>query len=350
MKSKQISLFMMVALVIGTCLPSARAQTRAADETVSFLAMGDWGSNSPAQKKVADKLAEYVQSSGRAYQGMLLLGDNCYVKLPGMQQTPEALWDQMFEKMYDPVALNFPFFAALGNHDYSNSAAQFELDYAKKNPTSRWKMPARYYRLDLPEKNPRVTVLMLDSCKDLMAPDAWAAEQKWLEAELAKPRSTKWLIAAAHHPLFSNGDHGDNGALQGMWGSLFKKHGVDFYLCGHDHDVQHLEIPGWEMSFVLAGGGGARTRPMRTDQRGPFSRSIMGFTDIQFTPTVAKCRIVSGEGKVMHEFARSHDRKVTVTFTTSSDVAIARTPKSVARPDIEEPATTKPVIPPGTLN
>jgi hypothetical protein len=342
MPFKRSWLIAFAVLVIGTTLSVTHAQTRSSEDTVSFLAMGDWGSNGPDQKKVARKLAEYVQSSGRTYQGMLLLGDNCYVKLQGMKGTPEALWNEMFEKTYDPIALNFPFYAALGNHDYSNAAAQFELDYAANNPKSRWKMPAKYYRLDLPEKNPMVTVLMLDSCKDNMGPAAWDEEQKWIQTELAKPRTTKWIIAAAHHPFFSNGDHGDNGVVQSTWGSLFKKAGVDFYVCGHDHDVQHLEVPNWGMSFVLAGGGGARVRPMRVDQRGPFSKSVMGFADIQFTPTTAKCRLVSGEGKVLHEFARSHDRVVNVTFTTPSDVATARTPKSVARPDAEDAPTTKP--------
>ena len=79
---------------------------------------------------------------------------------------------------------------------------------------------------------------MLDSNKDLLGPEQWNQELKWIEAELSRPRKT-WMIACAHHPLFSNGDHGDIGVLQNTWGELFQKHKLDFYLCGHDHDVQH---------------------------------------------------------------------------------------------------------------
>ena len=59
-------------------------------------------------------------------------------------------------------------------------------------------------------------------------------------------------MCCAHHTMLSNGVHGDNGVLQKEWGALFKKYKVDFYLCGHDHDVQHLEVKDWPMSFVLA--------------------------------------------------------------------------------------------------
>ncbi|HEX8522297.1 MAG TPA: metallophosphoesterase [Tepidisphaeraceae bacterium] len=341
---KQVWPWVGMLLVIGTFAPIAPAQTAPAQtappdhQAISLLGMGDWGTNGIQQKKVAQNMADYVRSSGRTYAGMLLLGDNCYIKLTG---PADALWNEMFEQMYDRSVLSFPFYAALGNHDYSNNAAQFELDYAKKNPTSRWKMPAKYYRLDLPVEKPIVTVLMLDSCRDLMTPAEWQAETKWIETELAKPRTTRWLVAAGHHPFFSNGDHGDNGVLASTWGPMFKKANLDFYICGHDHDVQHLEVAGWETSFVLAGGGGAKTRPMRVDnnRRGPFSRSVTGFADIQFNGESAKCRLVSGEGKVIHEFARTRDRKVNITFTTPSDVAVPRTPKSVARPDIETVGT-----------
>src|SRR6266478_8232157 len=60
------------------------------------------------------------------------------------------------------------------------------------------------------------------------------------EAELAKPRTTPFLAVAAHHPLYSNGRHRDNPMLIAQWDSLLRRHNVDLYLSGHDHDLQHL--------------------------------------------------------------------------------------------------------------
>src|SRR6185369_16800601 len=139
----------------------------------------------------------------------LLLGDNFYLKL---SRVDDPLFDEMFEHMYDSTALSFPFYAALGNHDYREGNTPFELAYARENPTSRWKIPRRWYRVDLPGERPLVSVLVLDSNQPYMTPTDWNRQEMWIEQELLKPR-TGWIIACAHHPLFSNGDHGDNGVL-----------------------------------------------------------------------------------------------------------------------------------------
>jgi len=115
---------------------------------------------------------------------------------------------------------------------------------------------------------------------------------------------------------------------------LMKKYNVDFYVAGHDHDLQHLEIDGWKTSFILAGGGGAHVRPMRNDKRGMFSRSAYGFADFQFTDEIARCRLVGSDAAVLHEFTRAKDGAVTLNFTTKSDPAVPRTPRSINRPDV----------------
>jgi 3',5'-cyclic AMP phosphodiesterase CpdA len=339
MPSPRFAVLALICLLSVMRQGAAQSQPSQPDNSVDLLAMGDWGTPSTTQRAVSASLSNYVKSSRRTFDGMLLLGDNTYFKPD--QLTP-AIWDALFEQTYDSAVLKFPFYAALGNHDYAANTIQFQLDYSRKNPNGRWKMPAKYYRVDLPAANPIVTLLVLDSCMQGMTPQEWQTERAWMEAELSKPRA-KWTIASAHHPLFSNGDHGDNGVLQNQWGPLFEKHGLDFFIAGHDHDLQHLQIDGWKTSFVMAGGGGAKVRPMRVDKRGPFSKSQYGFADLQFTQRVARCRIVSLDGKVLHEFARHPDDQVTVTFTTASDVAVPRTPKSINRPDAPTTrATTKP--------
>src|SRR4029079_19756299 len=123
-----------------------------------------------------------------------------------------------FERMYDPQRLNFPFYASFGNHDYREKETQIEINYARQHPESRWRMRGKWYRVDFPnEESPLVTVLMLDSNQPSLTPDEWQEENSWLRWQLSKPRKARWLICCAHHPLFSNGDHGDNGVLQREW-------------------------------------------------------------------------------------------------------------------------------------
>jgi tartrate-resistant acid phosphatase type 5 len=310
------------------------------NEVVHLLAMGDWGNASPRQKAVAGTLAQYARSADVTFDAMLLAGDNFYVQLSGID---DPQWQSLFEQMYDPEVLNFPFYAVLGNHDYERGKDLTQLAYAEAKPESRWKMPARWYRIDFPRQNPLVTVFMLDSNRDLMGRTLWQEQNQWLRDQLRGGELGRWVICSAHHPLFSNGSHGDNGVLQQTWGPMFEEYGVDFFLAGHDHDLQHLQIPGWDTTFILAGGGGAGVRPMRNDRRGPFSRSVHGFVHLMLTPETATVRYISEAGDSIHTFERDRSsRAVRVLRSTPSDPAQPRSVRSITRPD----ATTAPATAP----
>jgi hypothetical protein len=335
--------FIFLLILVNFCgLSVARAEAPDSAEknspSVNLLAMGDWGNNQDSQRKVAGSIANYVKSSGAKFDGMLLAGDNFYVKLTG---TKDPLWRTMFEEMYDPAICDFPFYVSFGNHDYQDGKNIIERDYARENPQSRWKLPARYYRVEIPKDNPLVTVLMLDSNRQIMSEADWNAETYWLRNELSKTRKSKWLIACAHHPLFSNGDHGDNGVMQKSWGPLFNKAHLDMFVAGHDHDIQHLQVEGFYPSFILVGGGGQHLRPMRVDKRGPFSKSSFGFASMRFTPDEMIVKLISGDGEMLHEFHRTPAGNVKTIETEPSDIATPRTVKSIVRGG-DDTSTTKP--------
>ena len=105
-----------------------------------------------------------------------------------------------------------------------------------------------------------------------LTPAQQAEQLAWLTAELEKPRTTPFLVVMGHHPIFSNGPHGDHKVLVRDWEPLLRKHKVHMYLAGHDHDMQHLEFEGHPTSFVLSGGGGADLYKLKIDEaeRGPY--------------------------------------------------------------------------------
>src|SRR5215217_2233631 len=192
--------------LLSICIVISVAASRAfaADPAeVNLLAMGDWGRNDANQRSVAAGLNRFVETSGRTFSGMLLAGDNFYVPLENVN---DRKWQTMFEKLYDPAIMNFPWYPSLGNHDYQHDNYLVEQAYSKANPSSRWKFPSRWYRVDLPSpQEPLVTVLMLDSNRPLLGEASWAEEMAWLKSEVEKPRAAKWMIAVAHHPFYSNG-------------------------------------------------------------------------------------------------------------------------------------------------
>ncbi len=76
-----------------------------------------------------------------------------------------------------------------------------------------------------------------------------------------------WKVAFAHHPLRSNGRHGNAGFYDGLvgsgkdWQNLLKKTAcdkIDVLITGHDHDLQWLK-PNKECGntfFIISGAGG----------------------------------------------------------------------------------------------
>jgi 3',5'-cyclic AMP phosphodiesterase CpdA len=161
--------------------------------------------------------------------------------------------------------------------------------------------------------------LILDSNIGRLTSDEKRAQLEWLESTLTAATTSAWRIVVAHHPLFSNGNNPEDRYLIDNWGRLFQKHRVDFYICGHDHSLQHLEVDGWPTSFLISAGGGAKLQPIRGAHYGPFSRSLHGFLHLRLTPDEALGTFVSVDGAVAHQFTRSKSGKVRVFLSTGRD-------------------------------
>jgi hypothetical protein len=301
---------------------------------VDLFAMGDWGEDTQAQRKVAEQMSRSARGLVNPLTGVVLCGDNFYFRLTGAD---DPRWQLLFEKMYDPAALGVPFYSCLGNHDCEANNQAIELEYARQNPRSRFKLPGLWYRRDLPVDRPLVTLIMLDSNKDALSELQWNQQISWLRDQLTGPRAA-WTICCAHHPLFSNGFFFVNGILQRDWGALFEQHGVDFYLAGHEHNLQHLEIAGWKESFLIAGGGGAHAHPLFRADRG-FSRQAFGFLHFAITPERAGVRFIDADGTVIHEFERTRAGQVKQILTTPNSIPERNALKTLLELRNRAPAT-----------
>jgi tartrate-resistant acid phosphatase type 5 len=313
---------------------------------VNLIVFGDFGNGKPSQRETARAMAEYCAKVKTQFHGLLTVGDNFYVK---MKDADDWQFQTLFEDMYDARRINFPWYVTSGNHDYERTGngqrkVDVEMEYARRNPQSRWKYPAKYYRVDFPQGSakPLLMALMLESSMPNQSREEWAAQKRWIAEQLATSNAT-WKVACAHHPFFSNGSHGDNGVLQREWGPLFKAGGLNAYIAGHDHDLQHLELRDWPFSFIQAGGGGQPVTDMRRDVRGPFSRKLHGFAHVRVTPETMEVRYVaSRDGKVTHYFERDRDGTVTILSSSGHDKATTKPLKTligVAETDVKKPAT-----------
>lgn len=298
-----------------------RALEPAARGSEHLYLFGDWGAdgNFEPQRQVVKAMTHYGQEAGLQPAALLLLGDNFYGQLEGGVDSPR--WQTQFEQMYPREAFRGPCYALLGNHDYNVEPAgktEAQLAYAAARPGTRWTLPAKWYRFEFPQQNPLVTFLMLDSNyqaptpeKRSLLPEERAAQASWLQAELAKPRSTPYLVVCGHHPLYSNA--GDGQALIREWDQLFREHAAHLYFCGHIHDLEHLEFENHPTSFVVTGGGGTTLRNKDTSTtaaQNRFSQNIHGFTHLEIGAEQLVVRHVSDEGRILHAFAKTPEGAV----------------------------------------
>ena len=288
------------------------------------LIVGDWGWNGPLdpQIAVAQAMVAYAKKNRIHTEALLMLGDSFYGPLPGGVGDPR--WKTQFEDMYPKTAFDCPAYSVMGNHDYQKmpiSKLDAELAYAKRGNT-RWTQPALWYSYQFPARNPLMTVIALDSNmphpatqparKDngvdfTLTPAQQAEQLAWFKAELAKPRTTPFLTVIGHHPIYSNGPHGDHPILTHDWDPLLREHGVHLYLAGHDHDLQHLEFAAHPTSFVCSGAGGAQSYPITISEayRGPYAQQVYGFTHLELTPAKMTIRHIDDHGAIVHAFSKT---------------------------------------------
>ena len=298
-----------------------QALAAAAGDDLHWLAIGDFGSEEPPQTAVAKGMQTYLKKLKAKPQALLLLGDNFYHAMPGGLKSPR--WQTGFEAMYPGSAFDCPCPVVLGNHDYHDNRGgeQTQLAYAK-TPGTRWTFPGKWYRMDFPTAKPLVTMLFIDTNtpavsggkdpttgepRNHLTAAEEASQLAWLKAELAKPRAPFTLVVG-HHPVYSNGVHGDTKTLIRDIAPLLQQHAVHAYLCGHDHDMQHLELEGLKTSFVISGGGGARVRePANQSRHMPFAQGVYGFTHIEASAERLIFRHLDPNGKQMHGFEKRLD-------------------------------------------
>jgi len=283
-----------------------------------LFAIGDWGDGGSQrqQRAVARAMQEYVAKHDIRVENLLLLGDNWYGSLSGGARSTR--WKEQFEDVYPAGAFPGKCYAVLGNHDYENrpeSKAEAQLEYATTGK-SRWTMPAKWYSFWFPERDPLIRWIALDSNfphrgflfhTPTMTRAEKEAQDSWFRSEFAKTSNALYTAVIAHHPVFSNGDHGDTPSLIEDWEPLLRQRKIHLYLCGHDHDLQHLEFESSPTSYVISGGGGAKLRNLKRNPaaRGPYGLKIAGFTHIEVNRERMVIRLVDSNGQVLHGFRKT---------------------------------------------
>ena len=282
----------------GDASTTPPAETRSG---VRFIAVGDTGTGSAGQTKIAGAMATKCKADGCDF--VQLLGDNLYES--GADSVDDPIWQEKFEVPY--AAIDLDFFAVLGNHDYGASGAgtnfpkgQNEVDYTKKS--KKWKMPSAYFHFE--KKN--TEFFALDTNKALFG---LAAGQKKDMASWIASSKAEWKIAVGHHPYKSNGSHGNAGSYDGLPIGPMNGQGVktyldevicgkvDLYLSGHDHSQQWLNESCMGTELAVSGAG-AKATELKGKNAALFESTELGFLYIVIEGKRLTAEFVDETGKV----------------------------------------------------
>ncbi len=315
------SLLLAILLIAAGCVQPALDPDpvpEAGAEAISFIVVGDTGTGTAVQKRVADAMEDVCIEIGCDFA--LLLGDAIYET--GVSSANDPQFQTKFELPYHNLTI--PFYVVMGNHDYGGNGrgydsakAQYNLEYSAKS--TRWNMPGVTYVVDTGP----IDLFALDSGSlvvhgsPTVPPGSSLAEQRaWLTQAIAAS-DAPWKMTFAHHPYISNGQHGDAGSYDGVsglgngWKELLETTAcdrVDFHLAGHDHDLQWLKpVKACGDTEFLISGAGAKQRSAGTGMHPARFQaySTYGFMWIQATDDRLVVRAYDDAGTVLIQSVRS---------------------------------------------
>ncbi|WP_282636599.1 metallophosphoesterase [Sphingobacterium thalpophilum] len=279
-----------------------------------FMAVGDWGRNgADHQVAVAQQMGQWAEQHANDF--IISTGDNFYPS--GVVSEHDPLWHYSFENIYTAFSLQWDWYPILGNHDYK-SDPDAQVRYS--NISRRWKMPSRYYSKVFSLRDDR-KVLMAFIDTNPLIPEFYtnseygphvAGQQPerqlvWLD-QLLRDSDAHWKIVVGHHPLYTAGPRTTNYdtlAVRKALESIFEERGVDMYLSGHEHSLQHLKVADRKFHQFISGAGSEVTAVKSDLTYSRFARDQYGFFYFSINASQIVCQVISHEGSQLYRTAIS---------------------------------------------
>ncbi len=205
----------------GAARPSTTAPGDQFTASGDMLVVGDWGSGTDSQDRVAEAMAVYA--ADREIAAILTTGDNFY--------SDDV--DELMEPFGWATDSGIPFLVAWGNHDIDSETRIELMNDVFDDPPRR----VRH------EWGP-VDIVILDSTQ--------LEDARQLDFLARALNADDPTIVVFHHPPYSCGTHGGTPGMD-AWVDAFDDD-VFLVLSGHEHNYQRFEVDG--VSYVVTGGGG----------------------------------------------------------------------------------------------
>ncbi len=279
-------LFVFLSLPVGIFAQSAVTSVPVTVnlKAYNFMIANDMGRNGYYdQKPVAAQMGEWA---GKAHiHFVVAAGDEHHFN--GVASINDPLWMTNYELIYSHPELMLDWYPILGNHEYRGNT-QAVLDYSKVS--RRWVMPARYYtKVEKVDENTFIRLIFVDTAPMIDKyrndstdyPDAckqdYNAQLNFIDSVL-RVSTEKWKIVIGHHPVYAQTpkDEDERTDMQARLDPLLRKYKVDFYICGHIHNFQHIRKADSPVEYFV-NGSASGARPVKAIDGTQFCSGKSGF-------------------------------------------------------------------------
>jgi hypothetical protein len=278
----------------------------------NFMIANDMGRNGYYdQKPIAEQMGEWADKAHIKF--VAAAGDIHHFN--GVASVNDPLWMTNYELIYKHPELMLDWFPILGNHEYRGNT-QAVLDYSKVS--RRWVMPARYYTMvKKVDKNTSIRLVFIDTAPLIDKyrndsedyPDACKQDDKaqlhFIDSVLSVS-TEKWKVVIGHHPVYAQTlkDEDERTDMQARLDPILRKYKVDFYVCGHIHNFQHIKKKDSPVEyFVNSSASGARS--VEAIEGTQFCSGKSGFTLCSATNADLALTFIDVTGKPIYSYKRT---------------------------------------------
>lgn len=195
-------------------------------------------------------------------------GDNFYDD--GLTGVDDKAFEESFTGIYTAKSLQKPWYTVLGNHDYRGDALA-QISPVLRRVDSRW------------------------ICMKSFVVDAEIADFFFVD-------TTPFVLKYWTNPKNSTYDWRGVAPRETYITNLLKAHGVDLYLNGHDHCLEHISSTDSPLQYLTSGGGSKSWGGVYAPggDKVEFFHDGQGFMSLRLTGTEASLAFHGVAGDVLH--------------------------------------------------
>ncbi|XP_072991175.1 purple acid phosphatase 3-like [Typha latifolia] len=310
-------LFFVAASLLLRSIPSS-AELTSLDHSpkngrsLSALVIGDWGRRGEYnQSQVATQMGRIGEKLDIDF--VISTGDNFYEN--GLTGLEDNNFEESFCNVYTAKSLQKPWYSVLGNHDYRGDVLA-QLSPVLQKMDSRF-ICMRSFLLNAEiadfffvDTNPFVEKYWTDpedhsyDWRNVAPREIYMSKlMKDLDDALKKSTAT-WKIVVGHHTMRSVSEHGDTPELLQFILPILKANGVDLYVNGHDHCLEHISSNDSPIQYLTSGGGSKAWRGVYRPNSDTlrFFHDGQGFMSLQLTKSEAAIAFYDVFGHVLYRW------------------------------------------------